>query len=255
MSPDSEFRGRTVLITGASNGIGAETATLFGEAGAFVMIHYNSARDAAQGVLDRVVAAGGNGVLLQADLSERTGCRQLIARISESGRPVDILINNAGSLIKRAPFLQVTEELWEQVMALNLTCAFFLAQAVVPGMAERKQGVIINIGSVAARTGGGLGAAAYATAKAAIATLTKSLAKELSPHGIRVNCVSPGTIDTNYHRTFSTPAVLEAIASATPMARLGTSREVADVVLYLCSCRSNFIQGQTIEVNGGFLMP
>ncbi len=255
MSPHSEFHGQTVLITGASNGIGAETAQMFGEAGAFVMVHYNNARERAQAVLDRVVAGGGSGMILKADLTRMAGCRELIVQVKNSGRPVDILINNAGSLVKRTPILEFTEELWDQVMTLNLTSAFFLAQAVLPGMIERKQGVIINIGSVAGRNGGGLGASAYSTAKAAIATLTKSLAKEFSPHGIRVNCVSPGTIDTNYHRTFSTPAMLQSIASATPMGRLGTSREVAEVVVFLCSCRSNFIQGQTIEVNGGFLMP
>jgi len=164
-------------------------------------------------------------------------------------------VNNAGSLIKRTPILQLTEELWDEVMNLNLTTAFFLIQAVLPGMVEKKRGAIVNVGSVAGRNGGGMGASAYSTAKAAISSLTRSVAKEFSPHGIRVNCVSPGTIDTNYHRTFSTQAMLDSVAAATPMGRLGTPGEVAEVILFLCSCRSNFVQGQTIEVNGGFLMP
>jgi 3-oxoacyl-[acyl-carrier protein] reductase len=255
MSSYPEFNGRTVLITGASNGIGAEAAEMFGEAGAFVMIHYHTARERAEGVLERVVRAGGSGLLLEADLVTMAGCHQLISQVRDSGRSVDILVNNSGSLIKRTPVLEMSEELWEQVMTLNLSSAFFLTQAVLPSMVERRQGVIINVGSVAGRTGGGPGSSAYSASKAAISTLTRTMAKELSPHGIRVNCVSPGTIDTNFHRTFSTAPMLQAIAAATPMGRLGTSREVAEVILYLCSCRSSFIQGQTIEVNGGFLMP
>jgi 3-oxoacyl-[acyl-carrier protein] reductase len=255
MSPQTEFLGSTALVTGASSGIGAETALLLGEAGAFVMVHYNKAQAQAGQVLSRVRAAGADGLVLQADLTGMAGCRELIRQVKATGRTIDILVNNAGSLIKRTPILQFTEELWDQVMNLNLTTAFFLMQAVLPAMGEKKRGVIVNIGSIAGRNGGGLGAAAYSTAKAALSTLTRSVAKEFSSQGIRVNCVSPGTIDTNYHRIFSTQAMLDSVAAATPMGRLGTAREVAEVVLFLCSCRSNFIQGQTIEVNGGFLMP
>ncbi|MFB3903750.1 MAG: SDR family NAD(P)-dependent oxidoreductase [Acidobacteriota bacterium] len=255
MSHQTEFQGRTALVTGASNGIGAETALLLAEAGAFVMVHFNKARQQAEQVLARIRAVGSDAMLIQADLTGMAGCRDLIRQVKATGRNVDILVNNAGSLIKRTPILQFTEELWDQVMNLNLTTAFFLTQTVLPGMVENKRGVIVNVGSVAGRNGGGMGASAYSTAKAAISTLTRAIAKEFSPHGIRVNCVSPGTIDTNYHRTFSTPAMLDSIAAATPLGRLGTAREVAEVILFLCSSRSNFIQGQTIEVNGGFLMP
>ncbi len=255
MSLQSELTGSTALVTGSSNGIGAETALLLGEAGAYVMIHYNKAQGQAEQLLSRIRAAGSDGTILKADLTGMAGCRDLIGQVKATARTVDILVNNAGSLIKRTPILQFTEELWDQVVNLNLTTAFFLMQAVLPGMVEKKHGVIVNVGSIAGRNGGGLGAAAYSTAKAAISTLTRAVAKEFSPHGIRVNCVSPGTVDTNYHRTFSTQTMLDSIAAATPMGRLGTPREVADVILFLCSDRSTFIQGQTIEVNGGFLMP
>ena len=117
-----------------------------------------------------------------------------------AGKRIDILINNAGSLIRRTRVLEFTEELWDQVLTLNLSSAFFLAKAVLPGMLERKSGVIVNISSVAARNGGGLGALAYSTAKAGLSTATKGLAKEFAPHGIRINAVSPGTVDTEYHR-------------------------------------------------------
>ena len=244
------FGGMTALITGASSGIGAASATAFGARGARVLIHYNRQESEAQRILERVRGAGGQGELLRADLTTMDGVRSLVRALA--GRRIDILVNNAGSLIQRTPVLNFTEELWEQVLTLNLTSAFFLAKAVLAGMVERKSGFVVNISSVAARNGGGLGALAYASAKGALSTMTMGLAKEFAPFGIRVNAVSPGTIDTKYHRNFSNDQILNAVKAATPMARLGTAEEVADVILFLCSHEARFIQGQVIEVNGGF---
>ena len=244
------FGGMTALITGASSGIGAASATAFGTRGARVLIHYNCQESEAQRILERVRGAGGQGELLRADLTTMDGVRSLARAIA--GRRIDILVNNAGSLIQRTPVLNFTEELWEQVLTLNLTSAFFLAKAVLAGMVERKSGFVVNVSSVAARNGGGLGALAYASAKGALSTMTMGLAKEFAPFGIRVNAVSPGTIDTKYHRNFSNDQILNAVKAATPMARLGTAEEVADVILFLCSHEARFIQGQVIEVNGGF---
>ena len=150
--------------------------------------------------------------------------------------------------------LQFTRELWDKVMMLNLTSAFFLSQAVLAGMTERNSGVIINMSSVAARFGGGLGALAYSSAKAAVSTMTKGLTKEFAPQGIRVNCISPGTIDTGYHRAFSTAEGLDGVRAATPVGRLGTAEEIADMVVFLASDQSTFLHGQVIEINGGFFM-
>jgi len=244
------FGGMTALITGASSGIGAASATAFGTRGARVLIHYNCQESEAQRILERVRGAGGQGELLRADLTTMDGVRSLVRALA--GRRIDILVNNAGSLIQRTPVLNFTEELWEQVLTLNLTSAFFLAKAVLAGMVERKSGFVVNVSSVAARNGGGLGALAYASAKGALSTMTMGLAKEFAPFGIRINAVSPGTIDTNYHRNFSNDQILSAVKAATPMARLGTAEEVADVILFLCSHEARFIQGQVIEVNGGF---
>ena len=244
------FGGMTALITGASSGIGAASATAFGTRGARVLIHYNRQESEAQRILERVRGAGGQGELLRADLTTMDGVRSLVRALA--GRRIDILVNNAGSLIQRTPVLNFTEELWEQVLTLNLTSAFFLAKAVLAGMVERKSGFVVNVSSVAARNGGGLGALAYASAKGALSTMTMGLAKEFAPFGIRINAVSPGTIDTNYHRNFSNEKMLSAVKAATPMARLGTAEEVADVILFLCSHEARFIQGQVIEVNGGF---
>ena len=248
----SLFHGKTALVTGASSGIGLATALAFGSQGAHVMVHYNHREAEAQAVVARACDAGGSGEVLQGDLSTMPGVHAMAKAVA--GKRIDILINNAGSLIRRTRVLEFTEDLWNQVLTLNLSSAFFLAKAVLPGMVERKSGAIVNISSVAARNGGGLGALAYSTAKAGLSTATKGLAKEFAPHGIRINAVSPGTVDTEYHSTFSTPQMLEAVRAATPMGRLGTAEEIAGVIVFLASDDAQFIQGQVIEVNGGFLL-
>lgn len=250
MDKIKNFEGMTALVTGASSGIGAATATAFGARGAQVLVHYNRQEGEARKMIERVRDDGGHGELLQADLTTMDGVRSLAQALA--GRRIDILVNNAGSLIQRTRVLDFSEKLWEHVLTLNLTSAFFLAKAVLAGMVQRKMGFVVNLSSVAARNGGGLGALAYAAAKGAVSTMTKGLAKEFAPFGIRINAVSPGTIDTNYHRNFSNDQMLSAIKAATPMGRLGTAEEVADVILFLCSDEARFIQGQVIEVNGGF---
>ena len=252
LKTEKSFHGMTALVTGASSGIGAATALALARHGAYVIVHFNSRRAEAEAILSEIHAQGANGEIVQADLGTSAGSRSLAAFAGD--RPIDILVNNAGSLVARTRVLDFTQDLWERVMMLNLTSAFFLAQAVLRGMAERRRGYIVNISSVAARTGGGLGALAYSSAKAAVSTMTKGLTKEFAPQGIRVNCVSPGTIDTDYHKTFSTPEGLDAVRAATPAGRLGTSEEVADAVVFLCSDQASFLHGQVIEVNGGFLM-
>lgn len=244
--------GKNAMVTGASSGIGAASALALAVAGANVIVHYNSQQHEALAILDKIRAAGSDGDIVQADLGSREGTENL-CRFAEK-RQIDILINNAGSLVQRTRVLDFTPELWEKVMMLNLTSAFFLSQAVLRGMVERRSGVIINMSSVAARFGGGVGALAYSSAKAAVSTMTKGLTKEFGPQGIRVNCISPGTVDTGYHRSFSTAEGLDGVRAATPIGRLGTSEEIADLVVFLASDHATFIHGQTIEINGGFFM-
>lgn len=250
--PQDCFKQRTALVTGASGGIGAATAVALAAKGASILVHYNSNEAGALAVQDKVKACGADCELFHCDLSSIEGVHTLTKHVRE--RQIDILVNNAGSLIQRARVAEMTEELWERVFMLNMTSAFFIAKAVLPGMVERGNGVIVNLSSVAARNGGGLGALAYASAKAAVSTITKGLAKEFAPQGIRVNAISPGTIDTGYHRTFSTEQMLDSVRAATPAGRIGDPEEVADTVVFLCSDAARFIHGQVIEVNGGFLM-
>jgi 3-oxoacyl-[acyl-carrier protein] reductase len=247
------FQDQTALVTGASGGIGAATAIALASKGASIILHYNSNAKGAASVKDDITSYGVSCELIAADLSGTEGVQSLCAAMQQ--RKIDILVNNAGSLIKRARVAEMTLDLWDQVMMLNLTSAMFVAQAVLPGMVERKHGSIVNLSSVAAISGGGIGAIAYASSKAAVSTMTKGLAKEFAPLGVRVNAISPGTIDTGFHRTFSTSDMLDSVRAATPAGRIGTSEEVADTILFLCSHAARFIHGQIIEVNGGFLMP
>jgi NAD(P)-dependent dehydrogenase (short-subunit alcohol dehydrogenase family) len=254
LNPQPDLNGKTALITGASSGIGAATAVALASRGAHILVHYNSNEEGARKVQQQVANAGGSADLLRADLTKRTGTRELTAAIKGSRRPIDILVNNVGSLIQRTPVLDFKEELWDEMLELNLSSSFFAAAAVLPGMVKRNYGFIVNLSSVAGRNGGGIGALAYATCKGAISTMTKGLAREFAPQGIRVNAVSPGTVDTGYHRKFSTSTMLDSVRAATPLKRLGMPEEIASVILFLLSDAAQFIHGQVIEVNGGFYM-
>lgn len=248
-----ELEGKTALVTGASRGIGAATAIALARAGARrLLIHYHSNPEGAERVRAAVTAAGAEATLHQADLGAVAGIRSLAADIRPV--PVDILVNNAGSLVQRASLAEFTEELFDRVMNLNVKSAYFITQAVAPGMIERGGGCIVNVSSIAARNGGGPGATIYAAAKAAVSCMTKGVAKELAPKGVRVNGVSPGTVDNDFHARFSTREMLARMAASTPAGRLGTNEEVADVIVFLCSHAARYIYGQTIEINGGMLM-
>jgi 3-oxoacyl-[acyl-carrier protein] reductase len=252
---DQAFNGQTALVTGASRGIGSATAIALAQQGiSRLILHYNSYQEGLERVVASVRDAGARADVIQADLGRESGIEAFLKAFKATGLGVDLLVNNAGSLVKRAKLAEFTPELFDRVMTLNLKSAWFIAQAVAPHMIERKRGIIVNISSIAARNGGGIGAAIYAAAKAAVSTITKGLAKELAPHGIRVNAVSPGTVDNHFHEQFSTRPMLDGVVAATPAGTLGTNEEVADTILFLCSDAARYIHGQTIEINGGMFM-
>ncbi len=247
--------GKTALVTGASRGIGAATAIALARAGAArVVVHYAGYREGAEQTAALIQGAGAEADILAGDLATAGGIEDFVSELKKTAPEVDILVNNAGSLVRRARLLEASEELFDQVMNLNVKSVWRITQAVAPGMIARKSGVIVNVSSIAARNGGGLGATLYSAAKAAVSTMTKGVAKELAPHGIRVNAVSPGTVDNHFHEVFSTRKILDGMIAATPAGRLGTNEEMADVILFLCSDASRYIHGQTIEVNGGMFM-
>jgi NAD(P)-dependent dehydrogenase (short-subunit alcohol dehydrogenase family) len=249
---DRELTGKTALVTGASRGIGAATAIALANHGTRrLILHYNSYKPGIDAVIAAVELAGAKAAAIQADLSVSVGIETFLQSLKAVGAGVDILVNNAGSLVQRAKLADFTPELFDRLITLNVKSAWFIAQAVAPHMIERKSGFIVNVSSIAARNGGGIGATIYAAAKAAVAAMTKGMMKELAPHGIRVNAVSPGTVDNNFHAQFSTRQILDAVVAATPAGTLGTNEEVADTIIFLCSPAARYIHGQTIEINGG----
>ena len=254
MSHPFTLAGRVALITGASSGIGAATAALFGDLGAAVAVGYHSNRTGAEPVRDRILAAGGRAIAVSADLTSTRAVAPLVEVTVSALGPIDVLVNNAGSLVERLPLSALTEEAWDRIYALNVKSAVFLTQAIAPSMIERQRGAIVNVGSIAGHNGGGPGAGAYASAKAALMAYTKSLAKELAPRGVRVNAVAPGVIDTPFHERFSTADMLRTFVAAIPLGRLGTSEECAAAIAFLASDAASYIVGETIEINGGQLM-
>ena len=246
--------GSVALVTGASSGIGAATAVTLADLGARVAIGYHRNKAGAEAIRDRIVAAGGAAIAVGADVRRAEEIRALVERaVSELG-PIDVLVNNAGSLVARRGIREIDESHLDDILALNLKSAVLASQAVVPSMIERRRGAIVNVVSIAGHTGGGPGAGAYASAKAALTSYTKSLAKELAPHGVRVNAVSPGVIDTPFHEVFSTPEMIKNFVATIPLGRVGTSVECANVIAFLVSDLASYIVGATIDVNGGQLM-
>lgn len=242
------------LVTGASTGIGAAAARVLAKRGSNVAVHYRANEAAANAVVQQITESGGQAFTIQADLSQLDSAKKLVDSVLSRGQRLDVLVNNAGSMIGRHKLLEITDEFWQEVMETNLGSVLRVTRAVAPSMIERRSGVIINIASVAARNGGSLGIIPYASAKAAVLCMTKGLAKELIPYGIRVNAVNPGVIATPFHERFTSLDQMTALVSNIPQGRAGNADEIASVIAFLASGESSHIVGETIEVNGGILM-
>jgi 3-oxoacyl-[acyl-carrier protein] reductase len=248
------LEGQVVLITGASSGIGRATAEAMAREGARVGVNYLKNQKGAHEAVEAIRKAGGQALAIRADVTRQQEVHSLVAAVREQWGNIDILVNNAGDLLARHTLTDMTEAYWDQIMDLNLKSAFLCTQAVWEEMAARHRGIIVNVTSIAGRNGGGLGAAAYAAAKGGLLTYTKGLAKELAPHGIRVNGIAPGVIATPYHERYSPPELMAKFVATIPLGRAGTSEEIADVILFLASPAARYILGETVEVNGGMLM-
>ena len=248
------FSEEVAWVTGSSTGIGAATAVALAEAGCRVAVHYNRSEVEAREVVERISSSGGEAMLVGGDVANAGEVKRMAGEIEERYGRLDVLVNNAGSLIERRKLEEMTEDLWDRVMDVNLKSVFLCSKAVLPAMKRQGRGRIINMTSVAARNGGGPGSAAYATAKGGVSTLTRAMAKELVSEGILVNGVAPGIITTPFHERFTPPEMRERMTAGIPIGREGTPEEVARAVVFLASPAADYLVGEIIEVNGGQLM-
>jgi 3-oxoacyl-[acyl-carrier protein] reductase len=250
-----DLRDKAVLVTGASTGIGAAVSRAFAQQGARVAVHWNSNAAAAEAVVQDIRNAGGNAVQVQGDLARSGEPRSIVDASADALGGLDILINNAGSLISRRPILEADDAWVDQVFNLNARAVIGTCQAAVPHMDQRGGGVIINVGSIAGLDGGGPGAGVYGSSKAFVHNLTRHLARELAARQIRVNTVSPGVVDTPFHAA-TPPERMEAMRKSVYLGRLGTPGDCVGAFLFLASQQlSGYITGQNIHVNGGQVMP
>lgn len=251
-----DLRERVVLITGASTGIGAAAALAFAGAGCRLALHYNASGTKAEEVARQAEALGAETLLTQGDLAHTAPIAGIVEAVMSRFGRIDVLINNAGGMLGRRAIADYSETHLQAVLALNVTQVVMFVHQVVPIMRRQGGGAIINVSSIAARTGGAGGAVLYAAAKGFISTATHGWARELAADGIRVNAVSPGVVTTPFHERYSTPEQLEAMRATIPLGRLGTADECSGTFLYLASEKlSGYVTGQVVEVNGGQYMP
>lgn len=248
----SSLLGQVALVTGAEVGIGRATALALAAGGADVAVHYYADEAGAREAADGITALGRRAALFQGDLTKSDDVTRVVRGAEAHFGRVDILVNNAGGILGRHTLVEMPEAFYHAVMDVNVLTTFLCCQAVAPGMIARHQGAIVNLTSLAAHNGGGPGASVYSAAKAAVLALTKAYAKELAPHGIRVNAVSPGLIGgTPFHRTFTSPDAFAATIKTIPLGRAGEPEDVAKVIAFLASDAASFVAGETIEINGG----
>ena len=241
---------RVALVTGSGVGIGRAIALQLGECGAYVGIHYNSSDKDAKQTLEDLREAGGDGMIVRGDLSKPDEARALVANLVAATGRLDILVNNAGTPVQRSKIEDCSLDLWNAVMAVNLTGTFLVTQAAIPYLRATGNGAIVNNLSLSVQTGGANGAGPYAIAKGGLQVMTRTLARELSPD-VRTNAIMPGVIETRHHEQFTTDQRMQQYREETPLGRNGQAEEVAEAVAFLASDAARFINGALIDINGG----
>jgi 3-oxoacyl-[acyl-carrier protein] reductase len=240
--------GKIVVITGAGRGIGLEVATLMAECGARVIAH--SGRVGTAKTLSEISSS-----VFEADLSDSQSVQEFVSFVQAQTSIIDVLINNAGTMLGRFPADEITAGQYQQLVALNQTSVVQITSALIPWLRRSPNAAIINTVSISATTGGSPGSSIYSATKAFVSTYTKALARELAPDNIRVNAVSPGTIATDFHKRYSNDEKLESTRKSIPLQRLGTPEDCSPAYVFLSSEKlSGYITGQTLEINGGQLI-
>ncbi|HKQ63756.1 MAG TPA: 3-oxoacyl-ACP reductase family protein [Methylomirabilota bacterium] len=245
--------GKVALVTGAQQGIGRAIALAFAREGADVGVNYLDDRNAAEKVVQEVRGAGRRAVLVQADVARASGIDAMVSHVVGELGGLDVLVNNAG-VYPRVPFLEMRERDWDLVLDVNLKGGFFCAQAAARAMiAGRRRGSVINMASQAIR--GAVRGVHYSASKGGVVAMTRAMALELAPHGVRVNAIAPGLTDTAQPRYGNTEDELAVMASGVPLGRMAQPEDIARVAVFLASDDAGHMTGQTVHVNGGSFMP
>ncbi|MCF3639404.1 SDR family oxidoreductase [Rhizobium sp. TRM95111] len=251
----SLFKGASVVVTGAGRGIGLEVARQFLDCGAHVLLHGGRSQQGAMPEFLESAIAEARAHVVHADFLAPGGVDRVVSRVDSLFPQVDVLVNNAGTMVGRYPAGELTDEQYETVVRLNQTSVVAVTRGLLPYLRRAPHAAIVNTVSISALTGGSPGSAIYSATKAFVSTYSKALARELAPDGIRVNCVSPGTITTDFHERYSSPEKLEATRRTIPLQRLGTAEDCAPAYLFLAAqALSGYVTGQVLEVNGGQLI-
>ena len=249
---NEKLDGKRVLVTAGAQGIGEAITRAFLDAGAKVALHYFSSSENAERIASEAAGRGGVAIPLPGDLREKDPATQMVGEAASRLGGLDILINNAGSLVERKWLDEIDPAFWRKVMDINLSSMLYVSQAAAPYLASNKESSMVNLASLAGRKGGHPGSLAYATTKGAILTFTRALATELAPQGTRVNAVAPGLIlGTAFHATHTSEQSARETVAGIPLGRAGNPEDVARAVLYLASEYDGFITGATIDINGG----
>lgn len=249
---NTKLKEKCVLVTAGAQGIGEAITKHLIDNGAHVAIHYFSSADTANHLVEYAMKRGQKAVAIAGDLTKEAQANALVEKTVEAFGGLDILINNAGSLVDRKMLSEMEADFWHKVMDINLTSMMFVTRAAAPHLAKNKGSSIVNLASLAGRKGGHPGSLAYSTSKGAILTFTRALSAELGPQGIRVNAVAPGLIlGTSFHDTHTTKESAKATTATIPIQRAGNAADVARAVLYLASEYDGFITGATLDINGG----
>jgi 3-oxoacyl-[acyl-carrier protein] reductase len=250
-----DLAGKAVLVTGGSTGIGAALVEAYAAQKCRVGLHYNQSKDDAEELASKIRGTGGDIFLVQGDFSISADVTRVVEETAQKFGRLDGLVNNAGGMLGRIPYSELTDAHYDKVMDLNARSVVTACRVALPWL-KKNGGFIVNTTSVAARNGAGAGAGLYGSAKSFVSNVTRGLAKELVGDKIRVNAVAPGVILTPFHERWTTAEQMKTQTATIPLGRAGTAEECVGAYLFLSSdLLSGYITGQVIEVNGGQLMP